>query len=74
MKKINNERIALFLQALEVSGYSRIGMEAACHHSAVEVNDWQTIQAAMLRAACNSRVDRGCESREQNDNAMPDPI
>ena len=44
------KRLTAFVQALEMVGLRTGGMEAACHHSAVEVNDWHAIQKAMLDA------------------------
>ncbi len=50
MKEENRERLSAFVRALEASGRENSTLQAACHHSAVEVNDWHAIQAAMKQA------------------------
>lgn len=45
------ERFKAFLTALEASGQETGGGEIACHHSAVEVNDWSVIREEMLKAS-----------------------
>ena len=51
MNEENRLRLSAFVRALEDSGRANVGSEAACHHSAVEVNDWKSIQAAMQKVS-----------------------
>jgi hypothetical protein len=47
----SKRRLNEFLNAIDEIGSPGAGPLAACHHSAVEVNDWPKIQAAMAVAA-----------------------
>jgi len=47
MDKQSQERLRAFAAALAAAGEKTGGAEAACHHSAVEVNDWEAIQQAI---------------------------
>ena len=47
MNEEPNKRLVTFLKAIETAGIRSAGKEVACHHSAVEVNDWHKIQKAM---------------------------
>ena len=51
MDQTKLERFKAFLAALEASGQKTGGGEIACHHSAVEVNDWSAIREEMLKAS-----------------------
>lgn len=53
MNEETNKRLAAFLKAIETAGIRSSGKEVACHHSAVEVNDWHKIQKAMKDSICN---------------------
>lgn len=46
----SKQRLNEFLNAIDEIGSQPHGPLAACHHSAVEVNDWVRIQAAMADA------------------------
>ena len=50
---IDKERMNAFLEAVARTGIKSGGNEAACHHSAVEVNDWEVVQLkrAMIETA-----------------------
>ncbi|MFN7153718.1 MAG: hypothetical protein ACK4OE_08495 [Acidovorax sp.] len=50
MDQQSQERLRAFAVALEAAGEKTGGAEVACHHSAVEVNDWQAIQDAIKEA------------------------
>ncbi|MBX9661178.1 MAG: hypothetical protein K2X00_21690 [Nitrospiraceae bacterium] len=43
----SKQRLSEFLNAIDGIGRQADGHLATCHHSAVEVNDWAQIQAAM---------------------------
>lgn len=47
MDEETRKRLAAFVRALDAAGYRTGGTEVACHHSAVEVNDWHSIRQAM---------------------------
>jgi hypothetical protein len=48
--KTDENQMKDFLKAVSLVGIKSGGNEAACHHSAVEVNEWGTIQKALLEA------------------------
>jgi len=52
MRKSLKTEFAAFLKAVETSGQSTTS-QAACHHSAVEVNDWQKIKSEIKRSLSN---------------------
>jgi hypothetical protein len=56
MNEKSQERLRLFAAALAAAGEKTGGAEAACHHSAVEVNDWHAIQEAIKEAEAKRRT------------------
>ena len=55
----SRQRLAAFVKALDAVGHLTGPRAAACHHSAVEVNDWQAIQQAMKDAGNGIAIGQG---------------